>query len=69
MKGEQKKMKKNEIIMYRDWEIEVFGNNHKVYSVWKDDKCRDFYEQIEAETYIDYLVDTFFKEKNEGRTI
>ena len=69
MKGEQKKMKKNEIIMYRDWEIEVFGNNHKVYRVWKDDKCRDFYEQIEAETYIDYLVDTFFKEKNEGRTI
>ena len=62
-------MKKNEIIMYRDWEIEVFGNNHKVYRVWKDDKCRDFYEQIEAETYIDYLVDTFFKEKNEGRTI
>ena len=49
----------NEVIMYRDWEIEVFGNNNKIFRVWNGANFRDFYDENGAETYIDYLIDTF----------
>lgn len=49
-----------EKIIYRNREIEVIGSDNKIYRVWDNGKFRDFYKVIEAETYIDYLVDTFF---------
>lgn len=48
-----------EKIIYRNRAIEVIGTDNKIYRVWNKGSFRDFYQQIDAETYIDYLVDTF----------
>ena len=59
-KTKQKGEQVMEKIIYRNREIEVIGSDNKIYRVWDNGKFRDFYKVIEAETYIDYLVDTFF---------
>ncbi len=52
----------NEIVKYRNWEIEIFEGTYK-YRVWVDGHFNEFRTQEMAEEFIDYIIDKCNKEE------